>query len=349
MSDEPAQPSLRLKPRQTPPPAAPEPVALPTESPAEPVAEVDPSPTDPFRLRLKPKAPPPEGSPDVSFATPTPFSAAPIPPEATIPVSIETPPEPPIKLTPVAPTPPPAPKAPHFSPPKPQYVPTPRGLTDPASVSTKAPASAIKADKWLAGILLFVLVIAGAIYGFRVLTKNHPKAPAHTVTPAPATAAAPEQTPTQTTPKLVEKPVSAAGKAIANARDIVAAQEKLEKEQGVTSVLEEPAAPIAPKSPAASSQATHAPVTASQQDASSAVTEPEPPPPANEAFKNYIINLRVSGVFQGENARALLNGKMYHLGDTLDPVRKIEFYKIDADAKQLIFRDDTGAIVSRHY
>jgi hypothetical protein len=40
---------------------------------------------------------------------------------------------------------------------------------------------------------------------------------------------------------------------------------------------------------------------------------------------------------------------MYHLGDTLDPVRKIEFYKIDADAKQLIFRDDTGAVVSRHY
>jgi hypothetical protein len=249
----------------------------------------------------------------------------------------------------VAPAQTPPPQAPHFSPPKPQYVPTPRGLTDPASASTKAPPSAIKADKWLAGIVLFVLVIAAAIYGFRVLSKNHPKPAGHAGTPTPAAASAPEQTPPQTAPKLVEKPVSAAGKAVAKARDVIAAQDKLEKEQGVTSVLEEPAAPITPKSPAMSGQTTHAPIAAGQQDAPHAVTEPEPPPLPSDAFKNYIIGLRVSGVFQGENARALLNGKMYHLGNMLDPVRKIEFYKIDADAKQLIFRDDTGAIVSRHY
>jgi hypothetical protein len=114
-------------------------------------------------------------------------------------------------------------------------------------------------------------------------------------------------------------------------------------------VLEEPAAPIEPKSAAALSRETNAPVVANQPIAVPAVTEPEPPPQPSEIFRNYIIGLRVSGVFQGENARALLNGKMYHLGDMLDPVRKIEFYKIDAEAKQLIFRDDTGAIVSRHY
>jgi len=345
MSDEPVQPSLRLKPRQTPPPATPEPVALPTEIPAEPA----PSPTDPFRLRLKPKAPPPEGSPEASFATPVPFSSPPIPPAEISPVSNETPPEPPVESAPRAPTPPPTQKAPQFSPPKPQYVPTPHGLTDPVDPSTKAPASAIKADKWLAGIFLFVLVIAAAIYGFRILTKNHPKPPAHTATSAPAASVAPEKTPAQSTPKLAEKPISAAGKAIAKARDVVAAHDKLEKEQGVASVLEEPAAPVDPKSATEPSRGTNAPVIANQPVAAPAVSEPEPPPQPSEVFRNYIIGLRVSGVFQGENARALLNGKMYHLGDVLDPVRKIEFYKIDPEAKQLIFRDDTGAIVSRHY
>ena len=348
MSDEPAQPSLRLRPRQTPPPAAPEPVAVPAESLPEPAAESDPSPTDPFRLRLKPKAPPPEGATDVSFATPTPFSAPPIQPEAISPVPISTPSEPPPELAPVAPTPLPAPKAPPFSPPKPQYVPTPRGLTDPASAPPKAPASAIKADKWLAGIFLFVLVLVAAFYGIRLLIKANPKAQAHAATPAPTAPVASQPAPPLVTPKLVEKPVSAAGKAIAKARDVVAAQDKFEKEQGVTSVLEESTVPTAPKTSATSNSAA-APARVEAPISTPAVTQPEPPPPASEAFRNFIISLRVSGVFQGENARALLNGKMYHLGDTLDPVRKIEFYKIDADAKQLIFRDDTGAIVSRHY
>jgi hypothetical protein len=227
-------------------------------------------------------------------------------------------------------------------------VPTPRGLSDPAGAPPKAPASAIKADKWLAGIVLFVLVLVAAFYGIRLLIKANPKGQAHAATPAPTAPVASQPAPAHITPKLVEKPVSAAGKAIAKARDVVAAQDKFEKEQGVASVLEEPTVPTAPNTSPTPNSAT-VPASVEASIPTPAVTQPEPPPPASEAFRNYIISLRVSGVFQGENARALLNGKMYHLGDTLDPVRKIAFYKIDADAKQLIFRDDTGAVVSRHY
>jgi hypothetical protein len=59
--------------------------------------------------------------------------------------------------------------------------------------------------------------------------------------------------------------------------------------------------------------------------------------------------MRVNGVFQGENARAMINGKMYQLGEVVDTQLGITFFKIDVDAKQLIFRDESGAIMPRRY
>ena len=348
MSDEPTPPSLRLKPRQTPvAPAAPTPVAPATEpASADPLAE-----SDPLRLRIKPKAPPPEGSgadtAGGTFATPVPFSSPPMPRAGGDLSPIEPPTSAQIGAAPIPVVPSPPMPPPQVRPPKPQHVPTPRGLADPSAPhQKKSPPSAIKADKWLAGAVLFVLVLVAAFYGVRYLMKAHPKPTAQASAPTSATTPVAPSAPAQNPPKLVEHPTSAAGKTIAQARDAVAAHDKREKEQGVTSILEEPAVPAAAQASVGTGGAT-ATAAVTPEVASAASVEPSPPP--SEAFRQFVVNLRVNGVFQGEPARALINGKMRYLGDVLEPNRGIKLHKIDTEAKQLIFQDFTGAIMSRRY
>jgi len=345
MSDEPVLPSLRLRPRQPASPDASVPPAPTTEAGIAP--EADSPLNDPLKLRLKPKAPPPEGSPadtsGITFSTPAPFSEPPIPP-ATTPTPAPALPPAAAAVPPLVPLPPIPP--PPFSPPKPQYVPTPLDVDDPAGpASGKSSPPAIKADKWLAATVLFALVLAGGFIGIRYLTKAHPKPNARAAAPAPTAAPSPQPSPSKNASKLVDNPTSMAGKAVAKARDLVAAQEKLEKEQGVTSILEEPAT-TPPTGPAV------APVPGPQASVAAepaAPAQPAAPPPPSDAFKLFVVNLRVNGVFQGDNPRAMLNGKMYHLGDPVDVKLGIMLYQIDVEAKQIIFHDADGASVSRHY
>jgi len=220
-------------------------------------------------------------------------------------------------------------------------VPTPQGLIDPAvTPSAKVSPPAIKADKWIAGLVLFVLVLVVAFFGLHALTRAHPKPSAHAAAPSPAAPVDPQPAPAPSAPKLVDNPSSAAGKAIAKAREVVAANDKLEKEQGVTAVLEESSATPVPPS---------ADATESTKVVAAPVEPPVPPPQPSEVFKQFVVDMRISGIFQGDPPRALVNGKMYRLGDVLEPNRKIELYKIDAEGKQLIFRDFTGATVLRRY
>jgi hypothetical protein len=62
-----------------------------------------------------------------------------------------------------------------------------------------------------------------------------------------------------------------------------------------------------------------------------------------------VVNLRVNGVFQGEPARALMNGRMLRTGEVLDSQLGVRFTGIDAAHKLLIFEDNTGAIMQRRY
>jgi cytoskeletal protein RodZ len=221
---------------------------------------------------------------------------------------------------------------------------TPRDVADAAyATSVKSSPPALKADKWLAGLVLLVLLVAVGIYSVRQLTKAHPKNQANAATPAPVAPAASAPS----APKLVDKPTSVAGKAIAKARDLVAAREKQEKEQGVTALLEEPVAADAAKTTPTSSNVASA--ATSPEAVVPAVAQLAPPPPVSDAFRQFVVNVRVNGVFQGENPRAMLNGKMYHPGDIVEPKLSISLFKIEVEAKQIIFRDADGAIVPRHY
>lgn len=362
MSDEQPQPSLRLTPRSvpaaSPPPALPVPVPQALTSLPEAPA-TDATITDPSRLRLKPKTPSPDAASidtsGITFSTPQPFSAPPIPTaevtSAQTPVGVPPPSPPAFPSMPGRAGPPQLPeqilpRAANAVP----YIPTPSNLREPRSVpvGTDDVKPVYKADKWLAAAVIFVLVLVGAVYGVRFLMKANPK-PKSVVRTSASTesnAGSTEQNAAASGQlRLVDNPVSAAGKAVARARDLVASRERFDKEQGVERILDDTPDTV-PGNPSANAVSIVQP----PKPVPAPAPVPEPPPvPPSDAFRQFVASMRVSGVFQGENARAMLNGKMYSLGDVVDTKLDIVFYKIDVEAKQLIFRDDSGAIMPRRY
>ncbi|MFT3783248.1 MAG: hypothetical protein QM790_14660 [Nibricoccus sp.] len=285
------------------------------------------------------------------------MASAPVP--AAVPAA---PVPPPVPVVPIAPSLPPPRPAPTFAgkPPLPVLPPsvplsTPHGESQPPIPGSTPPPS-FRADKWLTAIVVLVAVVVGGFYAAKYLFKAHPKPAVATKSaaapgvenkaPAPAKPAATSR------PVVLDNPQSTAGKAVARARDTIAAIEKRDQEEGVSSVLSsstsEPAVPRPSAAPTPSQPGTITASTPSEQPAEPA-NQPEPEVVPSEPFKAFVKNLRVNGVFQGENARAMLNGKMYHIGDVVDAKLSVTLFKVEAEAKQLIFRDDTGAIVKRRY
>lgn len=81
----------------------------------------------------------------------------------------------------------------------------------------------------------------------------------------------------------------------------------------------------------------------------SATTEVDAAPEASPAFRSFVANAKVSGVFQGTPPRAFINGRLVRAGETVDGGLGVEFNGLDADKKQLIFKDKAGATVFRKY
>jgi hypothetical protein len=72
-------------------------------------------------------------------------------------------------------------------------------------------------------------------------------------------------------------------------------------------------------------------------------------PAASARFIRYAESIRVSGVFQGSPARALVDGRLVRSGDVLDPALGVSFVGVDVDTKHLILKDRTGAQVRVKY
>ncbi len=72
-------------------------------------------------------------------------------------------------------------------------------------------------------------------------------------------------------------------------------------------------------------------------------------PAASSAFRNYVANATIGGVFQGSPARALINGTIAREGQVIDGSLGIAFERIDARKKIIFFKDYTGAEVSKNY
>lgn len=70
---------------------------------------------------------------------------------------------------------------------------------------------------------------------------------------------------------------------------------------------------------------------------------------ASPEFSSWVANAQISGVFQGQPARVLINGRTVRAGEVVEPRLGIVFQSVDAKEKLLQFRDHSGATVQRKY
>ncbi len=70
---------------------------------------------------------------------------------------------------------------------------------------------------------------------------------------------------------------------------------------------------------------------------------------ASPAFRSWVASAKIGGVFQGSSPRVLINGRTVRVGTVVDDGLGIIFDSVDAENKMIMFKDGTGAIVSRHY
>lgn len=237
---------------------------------------------------------------------------------------------------------------------------------------TPEPAEAVSAKTSrlrpiLVGVLLVALLGAGGFFGWKhygatlVSLIRKPAAPA---TPTAATASTPASpaakaapaapapgpaTPSETLNKLAHAPAAA----IAKAQDAIAAKRATEQARVDATAFGEdvpgrkigpaPAAPIKPAAPAAA--------TAKKElsPGLSATTQVEAAADASPEFRTFVANVKVSGVFQGAPARAMINGKLTRVGETVDGRLGIVFDGVDSAHRNLMFKDRSGALVGRRY
>lgn len=72
-------------------------------------------------------------------------------------------------------------------------------------------------------------------------------------------------------------------------------------------------------------------------------------PNASSAFRTFVASAKISGVYQGTPPRAFINGRLVHTGELLDDTLEIYFDSVDLAARSIVFKDSTGATVSRRY
>ena len=175
-----------------------------------------------------------------------------------------------------------------------------------------------------------------------------PVANAPAVTSAAATkpASAGPATPSDTLNNLAHAPVNAINKA----QDAVTARRQVEQAR-VDAIAsgQEPAVKPATKvppvviKPAVNASATLSPgVTATTSDVE-AVADSTP------AFRAFVANAKVSSVIGGTSPKLTINGRLIRAGEMADASLGIIFEGTDPEKKLLIFKDKTGAVVTKRY
>ncbi len=168
--------------------------------------------------------------------------------------------------------------------------------------------------------------------------KAAPAAPAGSV---PATGSSPSDT--------LNKIAAIPGNAIAKAQDAIAAR----RASGQNRVDATAAGEDAPAKSSGSAAKAPPPGTATAMTSVApglaATTQIEAAPEASPVFLAWVVNIKVNGVFQGTPARAMINGRLTRTGEVVDGNLGITFESVDADRKHLIFKDRSGATVTRKY
>jgi hypothetical protein len=209
------------------------------------------------------------------------------------------------------------------------------------------PANSKKKLIMIGGIAA-VLVLGGGFFAFTKFMGQPEPAPTPPPVAKKAPAAAPadpaQPTPSDTLNAAAKAPVNAVNKA----QQVVATRDA--SEQAKADSILDPAAQKVATEPAAKAPATQKEITTTTLGGGvTATTQLEVAAEATPAFRAFVANAKVSGVFQGNPPRAFINGKLTRAGETVDAGLGITFDSIDAERKLMVFKDRTGASVARKY
>lgn len=72
-------------------------------------------------------------------------------------------------------------------------------------------------------------------------------------------------------------------------------------------------------------------------------------PKASPAFRRFVADARITGVFQGNPPRAFINGRIVRAGEVIDQDLGVVFESIDAENKTITFKNRAGVTVVRKY
>jgi hypothetical protein len=219
----------------------------------------------------------------------------------------------------------------------------------------------------VAGVAAVIVLSAAGFFAYRSFLAPTPpppppkakapaapaKAPVAKTPTAPAPTAAPAKpaTPSETLNKLAQVP----GKAVTKAKEAIAAREAsgqgkvqpvldgqdLANKPAAGTPVEAAPAPAAPK-PATAKTSVGRGMQATTQLEMAALD-------ASAEFRSFVANAKVSGVFQGTPARAMINGRLVRAGELVDAGLGIRFEGVDPEKRHLIFKDKAGALVARKY
>ena len=203
----------------------------------------------------------------------------------------------------------------------------------------------------LVWLLVLAAVGVGGYYGWPYLKPYVARFTAPKAEAKLAAVASPGLTPSDTLNKLAHAPAAA----IDRAQDAIAARRASGQTRTDVALTGEdipdktkplPASTVKKSIPAVPPPApTMTPVTpglaASVQLEAGADASPE--------FRTFVANARVSGVFQGAPPRAMINGKLTRVGETTEAGLGVIFAGLDTEKRHLIFKDRSGAIISRRY
>lgn len=364
----PAAPSVPPLFRVDPPPAAPTPAEpAQTSAPVAPSAVSTPAAAvtgDPGKFKLKPKvaSAPAAGSPPVPPLF-LPDDAPVVPPG----VALTPPPTAPGAVSrPAGPTSPaPASRSGNTTPPMPiphVKIASP-DLVPEVDLAVKLPPPERGGWKKAIGVIAVLSALGyGAYVGWPHLPAEISVA-SYTLRTKPGfaiskartgTAATALPTPSETLNKLAQVP----GNAINKAQDALAARRASGQDRVDAAASGEdlsgktfgvpPAAPIKPVTPPPKAPAATAAVTI-EAPGKSAPAPVEATPEAAPEFRAFVVGARISGIFQGNPARAVINGKLSRAGEVVEPGLGITFEGLDAGRKSLVFKDRTGATVTRRF
>ena len=380
------KPRLTLAPE---PQAAPEPAPAAYEAPPEPPPPPPAPADDVPRIKLRPKAPaaPPRPPPPPAYEPPPPPESFDAPPPAPAEALDEPPPPPPppptrtsLAMPPMSVLSPPPPPGGDVAAPPPPGGPLgkpgltlgkgslPKGLnmkvtSEPprkvggkvvakpqkaATVLRKRPALSLVAKAGIAFVV--VALVVGGIFSYRIF---FPEAGRVVKIPAPVVTK-----PTRpgdiekTAAEMVAKVSSATSKAIDSGESAILAKRAQEQAKVDAAASGQDAPTAAPsQGSVAASDASQSVMADSSLTSDVKVNSQkiDAVPTASAAFRGFVADASIGGVFQGTPSRALINGTIVREGQVVSNALGIVFVKIDADQKVIYFKDATGAQVSKNY